>query len=121
MYSSELVQWLWPKLIQQELDQFKDRMNNHKVRSDINKMNPSGVSPNVCYALCQKYGGENCIQPIDIALVRGLMEDIGGEELVRFVPLEYATRAQGVYDGLNVENFTFENVWLIFSAMLLLM
>ena len=118
MYISELVQWLWPKLIQQELDGFKERMNNHKVRSDINKMNPSGVSPNVCYALCQKYGGENCLQPIDIALVRGLMEDIGGEDLVHFVSLEYATRVQGVYDGLNVGKLSFENVWLIFSAML---
>jgi hypothetical protein len=112
------VQWLWPKLIQQELDFFMERANNHKVRNNNVKMNPSGVSPNVCYALPQKYGGENCLQTVDVQMIQGLMEDIGGEELLQFVPPEYAVRAQEVYDPLNIEKLSFDNIWFVFSAML---
>jgi hypothetical protein len=81
-------------------------------------MNPSGVSPNVCYSLCTKYGGQNCLQPVDVSVVQGLMNDIGGEELVQFVTPEYAACAQGIFDTLNIQRLGFENVWLVYSAML---
>lgn len=95
-----------------------ERSNNHKVRNNNSKMNPSGVSPNVCYALPQKYGGQNCLQTVDVQMIRGLMEDIGGEELLQFVSPEYAVRAQEVYDHLNIEKLSFDNIWFVFSAML---
>jgi len=95
-----------------------DRINNHKVRSDQFKMNPSGVSPNVCYTLCQKFNGQNCLQKVDVAVIHGLMEDIGGEELIQFVTPEYAQRAQSVFDTLNITKLRFDNVWLVYSAML---
>lgn len=34
---SELVQWIWPELIQQELDELKDRFNNHVSRKNRKK------------------------------------------------------------------------------------
>jgi hypothetical protein len=95
-----------------------DRINNHKVRSDKFKMNPSGISPNVCYSLCQENGGENCLQKVDVEVIRGLMRDIGGEELIQFVTPEYAQHAQSIYDMLNVTKLGFDNVWLVYSAML---
>lgn len=81
-------------------------------------MNPSGVSPNVCYALPQKYGGENCLQAVNVQMICGLMEDIGGEKLIQFVSPEYAVHAQEVYDHLNIEMLSFDNVLFVFSAML---
>lgn len=95
-----------------------EHTNNHKVRNNSIKMNPSGVSPNVCYALPQKYGGENCLQTVDVQMIQDLMKDIGGEELVQFVPPDYAVRAQAVYDHLSIEKLSFDNVWHVFSAML---
>lgn len=59
-------------------------------------MNPSGVAPNVCYALPQKYGGKNCLQAVNVQMIRGLMEDTGGEELIQFMSLEYVVHA--LYD-----------------------
>jgi len=77
-------------LIQQELDTLKDRFNNHVVCKDKEKKLPSGVSPNVAYTLYDQYGGEQCLQPVDRAFVKALMEAIGGEDLIHFVSVEYA-------------------------------
>lgn len=81
-------------------------------------MNPSGVSPNVCFSLCAKYGGENCLQEVDVGVVHGLMTDLGGEELIEFVTPAYAHSAEEVYSTLHVAKLTFDNVWLVYSAML---
>jgi hypothetical protein len=120
-YFSELVQWLWPTLIQQELDTLKDQFNNHVVRKDRGKKLPSGVSPNIAYTLYKEYGGENCLQPIDPNFVKSLMEGIGGEDLIRFVSVEYAAHAQAVFETLGFVALSFHNVWLIFSAMMPIM
>jgi hypothetical protein len=112
------VQWLWPNLIQKELDKLKTRFNNHKIRFDKNKKLPSGVSPNVAYALPEKYQGRNCLQAVDRDIVRKLMEDIGGEALIQFVSPEYAARAQCVLDSLGLEPVTLANVWVIFQRMI---
>lgn len=79
---------------------------------------PSGVSPHVAFTLPEKYGGENCLQPLDIMVVQGLMEDLGGEELVQFVSPEYAAHAEEVFNTLGVEELTTANVWNVFTAML---
>ena len=108
-------------LIQQELDTLKDRFNDHVVRKDRGKKLPSGVSPNIAYALYEQYGGEDCLQLIDRDFVKSLMEDIGGEELIRFVSVEYAARAQAAFGTLGFPTLTFQNVWLAFSAMMPIM
>jgi hypothetical protein len=79
---------------------------------------PSGVSPNVAYELYEQYGGQDCLQKVDVAVVEKLMEDIGGEDLIRFVSKEYETQAQTVYNALNLPPVAFENVWDIFTAMM---
>ncbi|TFK58765.1 hypothetical protein BDN72DRAFT_966259 [Pluteus cervinus] len=117
----ELVQWLWPRLIQQELDTFRDHANNHTVRLDRHKALPSGTSPNIAYSLCHKWGGENCLKPVDVAVVKRLMDEVGGDGLIQFVTPEYAEKAQAIYDALDIQNITFENVWGVFSRMLLKM
>ncbi len=78
-FNSELVQWLWPKLLQQELDTFKELQNAHRVRRDSDKMNPSGVAPNVAYSLFEKYGGQQCLEEVDVDVVHNIMTGLGGE------------------------------------------
>ncbi|KAM5544110.1 hypothetical protein V8D89_002296 [Ganoderma adspersum] len=118
----ELARWLWPKLIQQELDKLRDKMNNHRVRKDRAKLNPSGVAPNIAYTLFRQYGADSCgLQAVDVDLVLQLMEEIGGEDLIRFVSAEYAARAEEIFATLNVPELTFHNVWNVFSSMLPLM
>jgi hypothetical protein len=112
------VQWLWPTLIQQELDILKERFNNHPVRYDKNKVLPSGVSPNVAYALHEDYGGVNCLQTVDLDVVRALKDSLGGEDLSRFVSKEFAAHCEDVFHSLHFSELTLENVWSVFSSML---
>jgi hypothetical protein len=105
-------------VIQKELNDLKDRFNNHTVRRDRNKLIPSGVAPSIAYSLCEQYGGEGCLQPVDKAVIRRLMEELGGEDLIRFVPVEYAEKAQSIFDTLGIKDLTLQNVWHIFKVML---
>jgi hypothetical protein len=47
-----------------------------------------------------------------------LMEEIGGEELIRFVSIDYAEQAQTVFNTLGVPKLTFDNIWEVFSTMI---
>ncbi|KAF8579866.1 hypothetical protein K439DRAFT_1648370 [Ramaria rubella] len=101
------VKWLWPKMIQLELNLLCDHFNNHYVNKDRNKHNPSGVAPNVAMALAHEYGGIHCLQSVDL----------GGDVPIRFTSVEYAAHVQTIFDSLNME-ITLENVWAVYRAML---
>ncbi|KAG1859675.1 hypothetical protein F4604DRAFT_1588966 [Suillus subluteus] len=116
-----LVQWLWPRLIQQELDKLKHRLNTHTVQYDHDKLLPLGVSPNIAMSLHEDYDAENCLQLVDRDVVKNLMEEIGGENLIHFVDSEYSAAAQLIFDDLGFTFLTFKNVWPMFSVMLPLM
>lgn len=92
-------------------------MNCHTVRYDHSKKISSGVSPDVAISLCTEYGGENCLQPVDVDIVQQLMDDVG-EDVIHFVPTEYANHAQEVFASLGVTKLSFENVWHIFNRMI---
>ncbi|KAF8476518.1 hypothetical protein JB92DRAFT_2838135 [Gautieria morchelliformis] len=80
-----MVQWVWPTIIQKELYELHDQFNNHVVRKVNGKVSPPGVSPNIAYALPDQCGSENHLQPIDKLVAQGLMEAIGGQELIQFM------------------------------------
>ncbi|PPR07995.1 hypothetical protein CVT24_002686 [Panaeolus cyanescens] len=116
-----LVDWLWPTLIQQELDELRERLNNHVVRYNKDKKLPSGSSPNVNMALFGEKGGEWCLQSIsdsDMGIIQHLKDTAGGEELLWFVTPEYSARAQSIFDTLPYSKLSFQNVWHVFSDML---
>lgn len=114
-----LVDWLWPTLIQQELDELRERLNNHIVRRDKNKKLPSGASPRVNMALYAERGGEWCLQTVhDVNFLQQLKASVGGEELIQFVSHEYAAHAQSIFNSLAYGKLSFENVWHVFSDML---
>ncbi|KIJ07092.1 hypothetical protein PAXINDRAFT_182558 [Paxillus involutus ATCC 200175] len=114
----ELVQWLWSTFVQRELDHLRDRLNNHPTRFDAGKKLPSGVSPNVAIALVDKYGGKDCLLPVDLAVIRRLKESIGGEDLIWFVTADYARRAETAFATLGINAIVSDNIWHIFTKML---
>ncbi|KAF8583051.1 hypothetical protein K439DRAFT_1647366 [Ramaria rubella] len=93
---SELVQWLWPKAIQVELDQLQDHFNNHHVCKDWVKKNPS--------------------RAVDVSLICRLREDLGGDSLVQFVSNEFVVHVQEVFEMLDT-HLGLDIVWLIVQAM----
>ncbi|KAF8580104.1 hypothetical protein K439DRAFT_1648289 [Ramaria rubella] len=76
----ELVQWFWSTLVQSELDNLCDRFNNHPTRR-------SAI---------------NCIQAVDIDVVRQLREDLDGKSLVQFVSEDFAALCEEIYASLNI-------------------
>ncbi|GJJ10097.1 hypothetical protein Clacol_004323 [Clathrus columnatus] len=114
----ELVQWLWPKLINQELNELRDCLNNHRVCKDRTKISPSGTTPHIALSLYKEYNVEWMLQHVDHNVVQDLMEELGGADLVRFISVGYAERAEVVYSGLGISKLSFHNVWEIFRAML---
>jgi hypothetical protein len=107
--------------MQRELDDLRDRLNSRRMRKDKKKLTPSGCSPNEAHDLYETYGGVWCLQPVDPIVVQRLMDDIESERdpVVDWgVPEEFATRAQVIYNSLNVSKLTMDNVWYIFKHML---
>ncbi|KAF8991416.1 hypothetical protein BDQ17DRAFT_1370782 [Cyathus striatus] len=117
---NNLVQWLWPKLIQQELDELLVKFNSHRIRFDHNKKLPSGTSPNAAYSLFEKYGVEDCGTEVDMEVICHLKDKIGSKDLIRFVSEEYEHKAQGIYDTLNISKLSFDNIWNVYSEMLMM-
>src|ERR1700678_411571 len=116
---SELCQWLWPKLLQKELDTFMEFRNGCKMHKDKNKPGPSGMSRNDAFSLPEDWGGRDCLLRLeDLSVVSELKEELGGDALISFSTREFSAHAQVVYDSLELVQLTFENVWVVFLTML---
>ncbi|KAJ7838630.1 hypothetical protein B0H14DRAFT_3141015 [Mycena olivaceomarginata] len=87
-YQLDLFNWLWPKIIQFTLDNFLDYWNNHKIRTQHNKLLPSGFSPNYICDFPEKFGlthfGVAAPQPLIDALLQNIPKTL--KECYRWVP-----------------------------------
>ena len=82
------------------------------------KPGPSGMSCNEAFAIPEKWGGCNCLLPIDVDIVHQIKEEMGGDSLLEFVTDEYLQQAQTAYDTLGIQKLTLENVWDVFQVLL---
>ncbi|KAJ6515066.1 hypothetical protein C8R47DRAFT_1206416 [Mycena vitilis] len=117
----ELCQWLWPRLLQQELDKWASFRNSVDIRKQKEKAGPSGVkamSRNDAFTLLDSWGGINCLQPVDVEVIRQMKKEMGGDELIAFSTPEFSERAQAAFDSLGIDALTQSNVWDIFTHML---
>jgi hypothetical protein len=113
--------WLWPSLIQKELDKFCAAANNRRVRKQNDKVLPSGVSPNVAFLFPEKFGGRDCLQHVDMDLVDKILDDMREEKEASSdwgVPMDFAVKAQAAYEQLKSPEVTMDTVWVIFAAIL---
>lgn len=120
-FYSELCQWLWPLVLQRQLDLFMEFRNGCRMRKDKQKPGPSGMSRNQAFSLPEQWGGRDCllkIPPEDLTVIKKLKEELGGDELLSFSTPEFSICAQKAYDSLDLIDLTFENVWSVFTAML---
>ncbi|KAJ6632401.1 hypothetical protein B0H10DRAFT_2159630 [Mycena sp. CBHHK59/15] len=114
----ELCQWLWPRVLQADLDTYADFRNGVKMRKQSNKPGPSVMSCNTAFSLPEKWGGRDCLLKVDLDVVRQMKQDMGGDGLIAFSTPEFAERAQTVYDSLLITKLTQANVWDVFTIML---
>jgi hypothetical protein len=115
---SELCNWLWPKLLQKKLDETIEFRNGVRIRSSKDKPGPSGMSRNTAFALPERWGGRNCLLPVDVKIIQEIKTATGGDSLISFSTPEYAAHASSVYESLSIVDLDFVNVWDVFQAMM---
>ena len=114
--------WLWPRLIQNALDEFCQLANSRRSRKQRDKLLPSGVSANTAYVFPERFGGHDCLQPVDVSTVEQILDDMVEvkEHIATWgVPPEFALRCEHakICAGIR-EEITISNVWPTFFALL---
>lgn len=94
IFCSELCQWLWPKLLRTDLDEFMQFRNAVRMRKDKQKPGPSGMSRNEAFSIPENWGGRNCLLPVDIDVIREIKAAMGGDALLDFVAPEFAAQCE---------------------------
>lgn len=117
IFFRELCRWLWAKLIRKTLKQFMKERNGFKSRKDTTKAGPSGMSRNTAFKFPEKWGGKDCLLPVDVNVIREIKKEMGGDQLLAFSTPEFAKSAEAAYESLNVQDLTFENVWPVFRDL----
>ncbi|KAJ7109628.1 hypothetical protein C8R43DRAFT_904761 [Mycena crocata] len=116
----DLFNWVWPKIVQRSLDEFVEYWNNHKIRTQRNKLLPSGFSPNYVCDFPDKFGLTHFGVPAPQQFVDALRENIPKPraECYRWVSAEFEMQAQAVYEHIGSPELTLTEGWTIFCQML---
>lgn len=120
-YSRQLLMWLWPPLIQCELDNFRHYSNNRQMRKQPEKLFPSGVSPHFAYSCPEEFGARECLQTVNLQVVNDILRELEDEKRMLSdwgIPPEFAERAKAALDMAGVDSITLSNVWVVFNAIL---
>ena len=115
--------WLWPPLVQEWLDEFREYWNNHHISSQKHKTLPSGTSPRQMWlvpeAVCAT--SRNCSIKVNMNTVHQLREGLGGiekcEQAFHFVDAEFEALADNALGELNYPDITLSSSWDIFVAV----
>ncbi|KAJ6449360.1 hypothetical protein C8R45DRAFT_1130932 [Mycena sanguinolenta] len=112
--------WIWFPAVQRSLDQFCHQQNNHRIRKQHDKILPSGGTPSDFYANPAAYGGQNCLIPVEEAVLDQLLQEAraGAHEHTRYVDDGFDELAQEAYVALGKPEITLQNAWTVFQDMI---
>ena len=97
--------------------------NGVKPRKDDKKAGPSGVSRNDVFSMPEKYGLKNMLLPLNKAQLKIVAEikmAMGGEDIIAFVPRDFADRDEAILATLKVSKISMEIEWEVFECMITL-
>ncbi|KZV59667.1 hypothetical protein PENSPDRAFT_694942 [Peniophora sp. CONT] len=117
----QLFYWIWPKVVQDELDVYREYWNMHTIRPQKQKVMPSGDSPNQFWTEPEEYNGQRLTIPVPNIAVRAMRADLlkTREEVMTWpTTVEFDTVAQDVYETLGSPKITKENGWELFRKMM---
>ncbi|KAJ6572927.1 hypothetical protein B0H10DRAFT_1839008, partial [Mycena sp. CBHHK59/15] len=117
--SSHLFHWLWSRIVQLKLNEFKDYWNYHKTRRNDKKNLPCGTSPIEIFRNPDAYGLARLSNPVEQAAIDALRENLQytRKEALRWVPDNFETAAQEVYEAIGSPTLEPRRGWEIFSIM----
>lgn len=112
-YFSHLFNWIWPPIVQGELDYFTRLWNMHRIRSQNTKNMPSGATPTELYTSPHLYCGRRFSIPIPPDATHGLRSTIATsyEDALAWVPREFDELATEAYTQLDSPLLSTESAW----------
>ncbi|KAF8156751.1 hypothetical protein B0H34DRAFT_808164 [Crassisporium funariophilum] len=115
-----LFKWLWPRILQVQLDVFVEFWNNHRIRFQSKKSNVSGTTPRQAFTVPQLFGGKDCRIVVDQTTIDALRAEIpvSCEDAMRWVDDEFAFQAQVVYEAIGSPTLVPLSGWTIFAQLL---
>ena len=118
----DLFNWIFPPLVQAELDEFCLWWNQHRVRHQADKNMPSGHVPIDVLENPELYCGTDCRVRIPPTVVQELREDLteeGGtrESHVNWVSDDFSAIADDVYKFIGTPRISFPSAWHVFKQM----
>ncbi|KAJ7257231.1 hypothetical protein B0H12DRAFT_1218504 [Mycena haematopus] len=118
-----LFHWLWSKIVQIQLDQFKLYWNHHTPRKNPKKALISGIPPIEVYRNPDMYGLARMGTPVAQETVDALRENIpvSREEALRWVPDSFDIAAKEVYAAIGSPKLEPRRGWEIFGEMVQLL
>ena len=119
-YFRELARWLWPKILQKSLNAACAFRNSAKRRKDKKKTGgPNGLSRDDAFNHPEKWGGRDCLLPVDRDVVKAIRDKICVDgSIFDFVSKDFAERAEAAFGQLGVQEATPQNGWHIFKDIL---
>ncbi|KAI0071960.1 hypothetical protein K474DRAFT_1651749 [Panus rudis PR-1116 ss-1] len=116
----QIANWIWFPLIQRELDSWCERQNNHYVRTQKDKILPSGGTPEQFYRYPEDYGGTPCLIPIPEDVINEVLAEAEAEaaNLLEYMDQEYQGLGQKAYVKLGEPAITLHTAWSVFEAMI---
>ncbi|KAJ3804980.1 hypothetical protein F5876DRAFT_70192 [Lentinula aff. lateritia] len=115
-----LFNWVWPKIAQKVVNEFKDYWNFHRPHHLEGKLLPTAHFPNKIFNFPENYGLKHCGVKVDVEVVEYLRQTLGKsrEECLRWVPDEFELQAQAAYEQLGEPELKITSGWTIFCSML---
>ncbi|KAG8938640.1 hypothetical protein FRC04_008035 [Tulasnella sp. 424] len=117
---SLLSRWVWSTVVRTSLEIERQKLNSHRVRKVQGKKMPDKGSPNQFMANPIHYGAvnESCLHPVDRSVVKQIMDELGGEALLRFVDPAFDAHCYEVYRQIGSPALEPKGAWGIFLSML---
>ncbi|KAH8796254.1 hypothetical protein DL96DRAFT_1721903 [Flagelloscypha sp. PMI_526] len=117
-----LFHWIFPPLVQHDLNDFQEEWRMHKIRTQGEKLMPSGHRPGDAMENPGQYGGCDCRIPVSqdvIDELRLFVSEIMGprEQFLSWFPAAFDDMAKDVYEHIGSPPITWENSWSIFEKM----
>ncbi|KAJ7194810.1 hypothetical protein GGX14DRAFT_377640, partial [Mycena pura] len=107
-----LFHWLWPKIVQQELDKFKYHFNTARRRKQANKLLPT-EAPEYVFNNPEKFNLERLGTPVSKDFIAGLRARLAKprDEVMQWVPDVFDELALQAYEVLESPALHFTTGW----------
>lgn len=115
-----LFKWLWPQILQIQLDKFVDYWNNHRVRFQADKPNISGTSPRHAFICPESFGAQDCRIDVEQRTLDALRAEIpvSRKDAMRWVDDVFAEEAQSAYEQIGSPVLIPTAGWIVFQDIL---